>query len=363
MVNYCYIKIKGVTFLEEIMKTSLLFTIILLLISALIVAVLALILQKISASHNTTANTDHITGLLNRFDGERLIKSAITEQPGCLAFIDLDNLKPINDTFGHLAGDHAIKVVSEVLTAHGQDSIISRIGGDEFLFYMMDVDEGKATFIINCIMDAFRKKKENDKYLNFASLSIGLCLSTPECSYDDIYQKADKALYFIKQNGKDGYYFYHQAFSGADTHPSIDLARLVESIRKQASYSGALGVEYREFTHIYEFITNLATRYDHNLQLVLITMNPYNSDSVSLTPEMMEDGMNAMNSAIRSSLRTVDVCTRFSNKQFLVILTYAETESIDKIINRIYTKFYELYNDSNFTFSYEAANLLEPEDN
>ena len=343
------------------METSLLFTITILLISALAVAVLVLILQKISASNNSTSspNTDHITGLLNRFDGERLIKSAITEEPGCLAFIDLDNLKPINDTFGHLAGDHAIRVVSEVLTAHGQDAIISRIGGDEFLFYMIDVDEGKATFIINCIMDAFRSKKETDKYLSFASLSIGLCLSTPESSYDDIYQKADKALYFIKQNGKDGYYFYHQAFNGTDTQPPIDLARLVESIRKQAGYSGALGVEYREFTHIYEFISNLADRYDQNLQLVMITMKPYNSESEALTPEMLEEGMNAMNTAIRGSLRTVDVCTRFSSKQFLVILTNAETENIEMIINRIFDKFYKIYNNPDFRFTYEAANLRD----
>ena len=150
---------------------------------------------------NIADSSDYITGLLNRQDGERKIKSAMAQSPGCLAFIDLDNLKPINDTYGHLAGDHAIRVVSDVLKAHGQDAVISRIGGDEFLFYMKDVDEGKANFIIGCIMESFRNKRETDPVLSVASLSIGLCLSTPDCNYTDIYQNADKALYYIKQNG------------------------------------------------------------------------------------------------------------------------------------------------------------------
>ena len=85
-------------------------------------------------SHTDTS--DYITGLLNRRDGERKIKAAMATCNGCLAFIDLDNLKPINDTYGHLAGDHAIRVVSDVLRAHGQDAVIARIGGDEFLFFM-----------------------------------------------------------------------------------------------------------------------------------------------------------------------------------------------------------------------------------
>lgn len=46
-------------------------------------------------------NSDYITGLLNRRDGERKIKAAMSQENGCLAFIDLDNLKPINDTYGH----------------------------------------------------------------------------------------------------------------------------------------------------------------------------------------------------------------------------------------------------------------------
>lgn len=314
--------------------------------------------------HDSNADTsDLITGLLSRKEGEKRIKAAMAEAPGCLAFIDLDNLKPINDTFGHLAGDHALKVVSEVLSIHGQDAVISRIGGDEFLFYMLDVDEGKATFIINCIMDSFRSKRETDKILSFASLSIGLCLSTPDSTYADVYQKADKALYFIKQNGKDAYYFYHHAFTNTNQRPSVDLAKLVESIRKQGSYKGALGVEYREFTHLYEFISNLAIRYDQNLQLIMITLEPFNTMPDAFSPEILEEAMSCMNAAIRNSLRNVDVCTRFSSQQFLVILTNAGEENITLIVNRIFNYFYKIFKDPNIHLHYEAANLKEKSEN
>ena len=306
-------------------------------------------------------NSDYITGLLNRRDGERKIKAAMTQSAGCLAFIDLDNLKPINDTYGHLAGDHAIRVVSDVLRAHGQDAIIARVGGDEFLFYMKDVDEGKANFIIGCIMDSFRNKREVDSVLSFASLSIGLCLSTPDSNYSEVYQNADKALYYIKQHGKDDFYFYHQAFSSANQHPSVDLNRLVESMRKQGAYVGPLGVDFREFTHLYEFINNMSLRYNQNLQLIMITVEPYNSTKGEFSPEVLEDAMEHMSKAIRTSLRSVDICTRFSSQQFLVILTNAATENIEMIVTRIFNNFYKICNNKNLHLHYEAASLKEEE--
>lgn len=315
--------------------------------------------EKIDSFPDTS---DYITGLLNRRDGERKIKAAMAQSPGCLAFIDLDNLKPINDTYGHLAGDHAIRMVSDVLKAHGQDAVIARIGGDEFLFYMKDVDEGKATFIIGCIMESFRNKKKCDPILGFASLSIGLCLSTPESHYSDVYQNADKALYYIKQNGKNDYYFYHQAFSSANQYPSVDLNRLVESIRKQGAYTGPLGVDFREFTHLYEFINNMGLRYNQNLQLIMITVEPYNSMKGEFAPEILEAAMEFMNTAIRTSLRTVDVCTRFSSQQFLVILTNAETENLEMIVTRIFNQFYKLCNNKNLHLHYEAASLKDIKD-
>lgn len=307
----------------------------------------------------TTESSDYITGLLGRAEGERKIKAALSQAPGFLAFIDLDNLKPINDTYGHLAGDKALKIVAEILTARGENAIISRIGGDEFLFFQANMDEEAIVSLMDDIINDFRLRKEGEQFLSPSSLSIGLCLTTPSCNYQDVYQKADKALYFTKQHGKNGYYFYHHTYSTLNQSPSVDLTRLVNSIRQQGSYEGALGVEYREFTHLYEFISNLAIRYEHNIQLAMITLEPFPPNPSTFSPEALEAAMACMNIAIRNSLRNVDVCTRFSSQQFLVILTNTNTENISMIINRIFDQFHRSNNNSNIHVHYETASLKE----
>ena len=144
--------------------------------------------------------------------------------------------------------------------------------------------------------------------------------------------------------------------------PSIDLNRLVESIRKQGAYQGPLGVDFREFTHLYEFINNLAVRYEQNLQLIMITIEPFSTTAADLPPETLEEAMEYMNTAIRSSLRAVDVCTRFSSQQFLVILTNAAFSNIEGIVKRIFDQFYNLCDNTNLHLHYEAANLKDTKD-
>lgn len=338
--------------------------ILLMFIAGLCVTIFILYKKNASVYSNdmknpTTESSDYITGLLGRAEGERRIKAAMSQSPGFLAFIDLDNLKPINDTYGHLAGDKALKIVAEILTSRGKDAVISRIGGDEFLFFQKNMEEDAIVTLMETIINDFAARKEGEQFLSPSSLSIGLCLSTPSCRYQDVYQKADKALYFTKQHGKNGYHFYHHTYSTLNKQPSVDLARLVESIRQQGSYQGALGVEYREFTHLYEFITNMAVRYEHNIQLAMITLEPFPSNPASFSPEALEDAMACMNIAIRNSLRNVDVCTRFSSQQFLVILTNTNTDNISMIINRIFEQFYRSYDHTNIHVHYEAANLKE----
>lgn len=316
------------------------------------------IMENIEREKKMSKETDYLTRLLNRSSGEPLIISAMATSNGCLAFIDLDNLKTINDRFGHLAGDHALSSVADVLRDSSRNAIIARIGGDEFLYYMKDVDEASAIAIVEGILHTFRSHKEKDRILCHASLSIGLCLTTPEDSYTDIYQKTDKALYFVKQNGKDNYYFYNRSQSDEDSqlHPStVDLNRLVESIMRQGAYAGSLDVEYRDFTKLYEYISNLVNRNKQNFQLLLITLDFAAHCEPSL--EHKDSAVNAMEQAIKQTLRNVDVTTRFSNQQFLVILVNAERSNVQMIIKRIFNQFYKLYPYDDMEANYDIADI------
>lgn len=317
------------------------------------------IMKNIEEGNQKNDKYDFLTGLLNRKNGESAIAEAIKKDKGCLAFIDLDNLKKTNDVMGHLAGDYALKCVGEVLSQYSENAIIARIGGDEFLYYVNGVDENIVTGLIEEIIDAFEKKKEQDKYLSFSSLSIGVCFTNTSDTYAEVLQKADKALYHVKQSGKDGYYFFTY-IEGINNHKnSVDLEKLANSLRMSGAYSGSLSVEYREFTKIYDFVQNLVKRFDYNMQLIMITLEPKDYENIDIDEQ--EYAMNCMEKTIQASLRNVDVCTRFSGEQFLVVLFNAKKEDVTLITNRIFDNFNKIYNNKAVDVSYDIANLLKSE--
>ncbi len=124
-----------------------------------------------------------------RHKGEALILEKMQKQGGCLGFVDMDNLKKINDVYGHKAGDRALRLVGEVLTECMENAVVCRLGGDEFLFYLPEVSEAE---------------------INMRVRSCGLCMCRQGDNFEEYYIKADKALYYVKQNGKNNYRFYEE---------------------------------------------------------------------------------------------------------------------------------------------------------
>ena len=313
------------------------------------------IMKSIEEEARKAGDTDYLTGLLSRMKGEERISCAMTEANGCFAFIDLDNLKRTNDTMGHLAGDYALMTVGEVLSAHSQNAIAMRLGGDEFVLYMIGADKEDAIRRMNDIYEDFAAKRERSLYLSGSSLSAGLCMCTPKDAYTDILAKADKALYHVKQRGKGSYYFYTSSMNQAKKNSSYDLNRLVTGLTKDGGYSGSLSVEYREFAKIYDFVRYIADRFSHNLELIMITVQPEVAGSLYIDEK--EAAMLCMEKTIQASLRTVDVCTRFSSEQFLVVLMDAEKEDIDIITNRIFDNFSKVYQGKPLSLDYDIAEV------
>ena len=79
-----------------------------------------------------TKNYDYLTGLPVRNVGQKMIASSMQKTNGCLIFLDMDNLKKINDVYGHKAGDRALKSLGKLLLDIPLDKITCRMGGDEF---------------------------------------------------------------------------------------------------------------------------------------------------------------------------------------------------------------------------------------
>ena len=303
-------------------------------------------------SQQETENMDFLTGLPMRNLGEKQIAQKMHNNSGCLVFIDMDNLKKINDIFGHRAGDKALKLLGKTIVGCKGDKVACRLGGDEFLLFLSDVTRAEAEAVVGDIFDTFITAKGEDVEIRDASLSGGLCMTVKGDSFAECYSKADKALYYIKQNGKNSYSFYHRIEKKeGGVNSGKDLEQVAKALKKSGNYVGALDLDNREFSKAFEYMANLGERYNHSCHLVMITLDFVSGNTMYM--EKIEKSLECMEISIRSNIRNVDVCTRYSSMQYLLILMEAGEDNINTVIDRIFGQYYKMYSDNDFIPRYE----------
>lgn len=303
-------------------------------------------------SQEDSDNYDFLTGLPVRSKGEILIAQMMQEHDGGLVFVDMDNLKRVNDVYGHKAGDRALKLLGNILKDAGDNSIACRLGGDEFLLFLPDYSKDEIHACVKHIFFEFAKAKEDDVELRCADLSAGMSLSTNGATFEKCYREADKALYFVKQNGKGNYMFYHEMqLDRGMSGTGKDLELVAKALRQSGSYSGALDLDYRAFAKVYEYVNSLGERYRHKCFLIMVTMETLTDRMMYI--EHIEEALGCMEQAVRGKIRKVDVCTRFSSMQYLIILFEAQENQIENVMNRIFTQYNELYGKDDFIPRYD----------
>lgn len=127
-----------------------------------------------------------------------------------ILFIDLDGFKPINDTYGHQAGDYVLQEVGKRLSGSLRSTdLVVRQGGDEFLVLLEGGSVYNAFVIAQKLMDILREPIEFEGNILSISASIGIS-RYPEHGYDldSLIEKADAAMYHAKKQGKDGYFIW-----------------------------------------------------------------------------------------------------------------------------------------------------------
>lgn len=151
------------------------------------------------------AEKDVLTQIYNR-EGfyKRLPKEA---KQIMFAMIDLDNFKNVNDTLGHAGGDCCLKLLASQLTeTMGDNAVVGRYGGDEFMIALKDatVEECK-TRLDNLVHNMDTEVNYLDNTVRI-SISVGAVYSEELIKLDDMFEKADEALYITKEKGKNGYH-------------------------------------------------------------------------------------------------------------------------------------------------------------
>jgi len=155
--------------------------------------------------HTKEARTDYLTGLANRPEFERAIDRAVASAERhkrrlALMMMDLDNLKDINDTYGHHVGDEAIRVLAaELQRAVRATDTCGRLGGDEFGVAMPDADERDAREVGLRVREALDHLNRTAKLPIPVEFSIGITAWRQGLDWQAMYQSADKALYVDKR--------------------------------------------------------------------------------------------------------------------------------------------------------------------
>ena len=309
------------------------------------------------------SKVDYLTGLLGKEQGEKEITESLRNGSGCVMVLDLDHFRNVNETYGHLTGDYILKLTADILKDVSEKDIVCRLGGDEFLYYVEGItSQEEAVQKVEKILEVFEEKKKEIDVLKDVSISVGISLfGVDGGDFEELVKKADKALYHVKQIDSEERYLFYQSANMLKTleQTKSDLNRLIDMVENRQSYQGAFQIDYEEFGRVYDFVVHFSQRNKQELQLILFTL--FSADGSDIKLSQMEQAMQCMEQAIIKSLRGVDVGTRYSSSQFLVVLVGAERDDIHIVTDRIVHNYFRLYGDRDITLSYDIANLQEIE--
>lgn len=157
--------------------------------------------------------TDFLTGLYNKGAVSEKVCRWLKANPTGEAYMimfDIDNFKNINDMYGHSLGDEVLKEVARLLqVCFGEDSILSRFGGDEFVGFVTDEPIG---YVENRV-DTFMQKlaTEITSLEQEVHCSIGIAARASKYDeFEDLFNRSDNAMYLAKRTGKNRYYIYKE---------------------------------------------------------------------------------------------------------------------------------------------------------
>ena len=160
------------------------------------------------------ASHDELTGVYNRA-GYDLIKSSLDLATTAMILFDADQFKEINDGFGHETGDEVLKRIAEVLRMNFRsDDYICRIGGDEFVVFMVHTTGDPRDLIARKVLKINHDLSDRQGSLPKITLSAGVSYNPEGNDPAEMFRQADIALYFVKDHGRDGCCFYSDKLKG-----------------------------------------------------------------------------------------------------------------------------------------------------
>lgn len=199
---------------------------------------------------------DSLTGVYNKKTITEYAKKRISEEKEkriVIAILDVDHFKSVNDTFGHLYGDEVLaRVGGRLKEIVGEDGVIGRIGGDEFMIVFNGLDDDQ---VLRGMLRAIRTQIKWEFAEDFENLSITCSIGASIFpvngrDYEDLFKKADCCLYIAKEKGRDRYVFFRDEMHRASYEAMLNQNQLNAMKNPR---------EIRELKNVASFMENAMT--------------------------------------------------------------------------------------------------------
>jgi diguanylate cyclase (GGDEF)-like protein len=178
----------------------------------LIVTWLLSVLKNTLRREQELSRRDPMTGAANSRYFHELAQAEISrakryDHPFTIAYLDVDNFKAVNDTFGHKIGDQVLLAVVHSLKNHLRSTdIIGRLGGDEFACLLVETDQGAARIVMSKLFKHLTEDMSKHHWPITFSVGVLTCNIMPS-TVDEIIHIADELMYSVKKRGKNNIIF------------------------------------------------------------------------------------------------------------------------------------------------------------
>ena len=313
------------------------------------------------------ASIDKLTGFLNKASAAQVIGEVCKNDVGVLLMIDLDSFKLVNDIHGHDAGDEVLRRFADVIRHNTRsEDIVGRNGGDEFIAFCRNVTDESMVAGISMRINSQLVAAAKDLLGEDMSIPLGVSIGgvyVPEegTDFTDLFVKADKALYYVKQNGKHGYSMFGST-AGKEIieirSSEEDLKQLTMIMEERNTANCAFWLGQDAFSYVYKYMIRYIQSYHGVAYKVLFTINPKSTktDGVAFSTLIQQFGEN-----LNMSLRKSDIMMQTKPNQFFLILAEIDDQFIEGVIGRALGQWQNIENCEIAEISY-ARELITADD-
>ena len=295
------------------------------------------------------ADIDKMTGLLNKAAATRELEKICATASGALIMLDLDSFKLVNDIYGHAMGDKILIKFAELLKSITRETdLLGRMGGDEFIAFCHDIKSDaviamKSRYLNERLL--FEAKRLMDENFDIPlGVSVG-AVFVPNYGKDfsDLYKKADKALYIVKQNGKHGYNVYSEKNISVAQENFSDINQI---LGERNPPKGAYLLELEQFKLIYRHCFRLVAAYKKKCQLVTLTL--YNGENSNIEE---------LGELLKNNLRVSDCVAQGGKNKIFILLPETEAENVHCVTERLTLEILSTKIFSQLKFSFDSRSL------